>query len=99
MTSPRLHPYPPHPNPLILVILILICPFRARTGNRLATFLVYLNDCEMGGATCFKDINIQVKPQKGKALLFFPCYKDGKPDDRTTHAGQVAMDTKWIAQV
>jgi prolyl 4-hydroxylase len=60
---------------------------------------VYLKDCEMGGATCFKDLGIQVKPQKGKALLFFPCYKDGKPDERTMHAGQVAMDTKWIAQV
>ena len=41
----------------------------------------------------------QVKPQKGKGLLFFPSFHDGKPDDRTMHAGQVCMDTKWIAQV
>ena len=41
----------------------------------------------------------QVKPEKGKALLFFPCTKDGVPDERTLHAGQVAMDTKWIVQV
>ena len=52
-----------------------------------------------GGATTFKDLNIQVKPQKGKALIFFPCTVDGVPDDRTMHAGQVCFDTKWIAQM
>ena len=69
------------------------------SGQRVATLLVYLNDVKSGGATCFKDLNIQVRPQKGKALLFFPSQKDGKPDDRTLHAGQVAMDTKFIAQM
>lgn len=69
------------------------------SGNRLATIIVYLNDVSSGGCTCFKDLNLQVRPQTGKALLFFPCYRDGKLDDRTTHAGQVAMDTKWIAQM
>jgi prolyl 4-hydroxylase len=73
--------------------------YQDSSGNRLATLLVYLNDVKNGGATCFKDLNIQIKPKAGKALLFFPCYKDGKLDDRTLHAGQVAMDTKWIAQM
>lgn len=68
-------------------------------GQRVATLLVYLNDVKTGGATCFKDYNIQVLPAKGKALLFFPCFGDGTPDDRTMHAGQVAGDTKWIAQM
>lgn len=69
------------------------------SGNRLGTLIVYLNDVNSGGCTCFKDLNIQVRPQIGKALLFFPCYRDGKLDDRTTHAGQVALDNKWIAQM
>jgi len=69
------------------------------SGNRLATIIVYLNDVSSGGNTCFKDLNLQVRPQIGKALLFFPCYRDGKLDDRMTHAGQVALDTKWIAQM
>jgi hypothetical protein len=60
---------------------------------------VYLNDVKSGGSTCFKDLNLQIKPVKGKALLFFPSFADGSPDDRTMHAGQVAMDTKWIAQM
>ena len=74
-------------------------PSQDTSGNRLCTILVYLNDVNSGGATCFKDLGIQVKPKTGKALLFFPCYKDGKIDERTLHAGQVTMDTKWIAQM
>mmetsp|Transcript_27443 Transcript_27443/g.26251 ORF Transcript_27443/g.26251 Transcript_27443/m.26251 type:complete len:295 (-) Transcript_27443:442-1326(-) len=69
------------------------------SGNRIATVIVYLNDVKSGGATCFKDLDIQVKPQKGKALLFFPSFADGSPDDRVMHAGQVAMDTKYITQI
>lgn len=68
-------------------------------GQRLVTLLVYLNDVEAGGATCFRDLNLKVQPKKGKALVFFPAFNNGSSDDRTLHAGQVAMDTKWIAQM
>jgi len=69
-------------------------------GNRLATLLVYLNTVSGSGATVFKTLGpLQVKAEKGKALLFFPCTLDGKSDDETMHAGQVCMDTKWIAQM
>jgi len=68
-------------------------------GQRVATLIVYLNSVATGGATAFKDLKLQVRPVKGKALLFFPCTADGTPDDRTMHAGQVAGDTKWIAQL
>lgn len=68
-------------------------------GQRRITLIVYLNDAAIGGATCFKDLSIKVQPKKGKALLFFPSFLDGTSDDRTMHAGQVAMDTKWIAQM
>lgn len=67
-------------------------------GQRIATMIVYLNDVGLGGETCFQDLKIQVRPKKGKALLFFPAFLDGTEDDRTMHAGQVAFDTKWIAQ-
>ena len=70
-------------------------------GNRLATFILYLNTLPSiaGGATSFKDLSIQCKPDQGKGLLFFPCYADGSADDRTFHCGQIAMETKWIAQI
>lgn len=70
-------------------------------GNRLGTLLIYLNTLPSaaGGATCFKDLNLQVTPEQGKALLFFPCFADGSPDDRTMHCGQICSETKWIAQI
>ena len=74
--------------------------------QRIATLIVYLNNLgpSSGGATVFKDLAsmssssmsmntgpLAVRPEKGKALLFYPSYADGRPDDRTMHAGQVAM--------
>ena len=73
------------------------------SGQRVATLLVYLNDVPTGGATAFKDLGpLLVKPVKGKALLFFPSQGEkagGRSDERTMHSGQVAMDTKFIAQM
>eukprot|EP00571_Detonula_confervacea_P001433 CAMPEP_0172323428 /NCGR_PEP_ID=MMETSP1058-20130122/48720_1 /TAXON_ID=83371 /ORGANISM="Detonula confervacea, Strain CCMP 353" /LENGTH=435 /DNA_ID=CAMNT_0013039421 /DNA_START=1 /DNA_END=1308 /DNA_ORIENTATION=- len=42
---------------------------------------------------------LTVRPKTGTALLFFPSYKDGTPDIRTLHKGEVALDTKMIAQL
>jgi prolyl 4-hydroxylase len=70
-------------------------------GNRLATLLVYLNTLtsSAGGATSFKDLNLMVRPEIGKALLFFPCFADGASDERTMHCGQMCSETKWVAQI
>jgi len=38
--------------------------------NRIITYLWYLNDVEEGGETDFPDINIKVKPETGKLILF-----------------------------
>jgi hypothetical protein len=38
------------------------------SGNRIATIIVYLNDVKSGGSTCFKDLELQIKPKKGKAI-------------------------------
>eukprot|EP00548_Thalassiothrix_antarctica_P006429 CAMPEP_0194149124 /NCGR_PEP_ID=MMETSP0152-20130528/36355_1 /TAXON_ID=1049557 /ORGANISM="Thalassiothrix antarctica, Strain L6-D1" /LENGTH=311 /DNA_ID=CAMNT_0038851099 /DNA_START=395 /DNA_END=1330 /DNA_ORIENTATION=+ len=76
-------------------------------GQRLATLLVYLNDSHTkkgGGGTMFRDLigvdkSLVMKPKEGSALLFFPAFKDGQPDDRTLHKGEIAIKTKWICQI
>lgn len=42
---------------------------------------------------------LTVRPKQGTALVFFPAFKDGNPDPRTLHKGEVALDTKMIAQL
>lgn len=77
-------------------------------GQRLATLLVYLNDIaeNCGGGTAFRDLYMDkeplvMQPKQGSALLFFPAFRDGTPDDRTLHRSEaMTCDTeKWIVQM
>jgi prolyl 4-hydroxylase len=75
-------------------------------GQRIATLLVYLTDNVQGGATIFRDLDLEVAPRQGSALLFFPAAGNipGTPTDyRTLHAGQAVAETspteKWIGQL
>lgn len=68
-----------------------------------------------GGGTVFRDLyeysqigkskkkvkkQLTMRPKMGSALLFFPAFRDGTPDDRTLHKGEVAVSkTKMIAQM
>lgn len=67
--------------------------------QRHATLLVYLNTVGLGGSTRFPELAVDVQPQRGQGLLFFPAFADGTPDERTVHAAEPAVDEKWIAQV
>jgi prolyl 4-hydroxylase len=66
-------------------------------GQRVATFLVFLNDVEAGGATDFPDAGLSVAPHPGTGLLFFNCLPDGSPDTLSVHAGTpVRRGEKWL---
>lgn len=52
-----------------------------------------------GSSTKENEDQLTVRPKSGTALVFFPAFKDGKPDPRTLHKGEVALDTKMIAQL
>ena len=57
-------------------------------GPRILTFFLYLSDVEEGGETNFPQLNISVKPKRGRAVLW-PSTLDASPGDidpRTTHA-------------
>jgi hypothetical protein len=76
-------------------------------GQRVATLLVYLNTLasNQGGGTIFRDLKdsqghvLSVQPNLGDALLFFPAFANGQPDDRTLHKGEVAWSEKRIIQM
>jgi prolyl 4-hydroxylase len=64
-----------------------------RGGQRVATFVIYLNTPLMGGTTDFPRLGVEVQPEEGKALFFtYPNM------DRTLfHGGsKVVAGEKWI---
>lgn len=69
-----------------------------RGGQRVATFIMYLNTPEKGGETIFPLAKLKVFPKKGNALLFYNVDLEGKEDTLTLHGGApVEKGEKWIA--
>ncbi|MEJ0039756.1 MAG: 2OG-Fe(II) oxygenase [Gammaproteobacteria bacterium] len=69
----------------------------ARSGQRVVTFLVYLNDDYHGGETDFPELGVRHKGTKGEGLYFVNAFPDGGPDMRMVHAGRPpAGGDKWI---
>lgn len=73
--------------------------FVSNGGQRTVTVLVYLNKVENGGGTSFPVLNLEVKPKKGMAIVFFPATVDGLLDKMVLHAAKPAIDTKYVSQV
>jgi prolyl 4-hydroxylase len=69
----------------------------AASGQRVATFLLYLNDDFEGGETEFPKLGWRWKGRKGDALLFWNITPAGDPDARTLHAGlPPSSGEKWL---
>jgi len=69
----------------------------ATFGQRVATFLVYLNDDFDGGETDFPDAGLRYRGKAGDALLFSNVLADGQPDKATLHAGlPPTRGQKWL---
>jgi prolyl 4-hydroxylase len=69
----------------------------AENGQRVITFLIYLNDDYTGGETAFPRIGIEHKGRAGEGLYFVNSLADGAPDLRTLHAGKPPLvGQKWI---
>jgi len=69
----------------------------ARFGQRIATFLIYLNDGYQGGETSFPKIGLSFRAEQGDALFFANVTKEGAPDPDTIHAGlPTTSGEKWV---
>jgi prolyl 4-hydroxylase len=69
----------------------------SRRGERIITFLIYLNDDYGGGETEFPQLGIRHKGRRRQALFFPNALPDGKPDLRMVHAGRPpSSGEKWL---
>jgi len=69
----------------------------AEYGQRVLTFLLYLNDDYEGGETEFPALGWRHKGRKGGALFFWNVDPKGAPDFATLHAGLApTRGEKWL---
>ncbi|XP_046639382.1 prolyl 4-hydroxylase subunit alpha-1-like [Daphnia pulicaria] len=67
-------------------------------GDRILTFMTYLDDVEAGGATVFTHAGVVVRPKKGMAVFWWNLKSDSSGDTLTRHGGcPVLHGSKWIA--
>jgi len=67
-------------------------------GPRFITFIMYLNDGFEGGETFFPNIHSSIKPEMGKAAIFYNVDDDGEILPKSLHGGLgVIGGEKWIA--
>jgi len=69
----------------------------ARSGQRVSTLVIYLNDVPAGGATAFPELGLAVTPRQGHAVYFEYANGAGQLDHATLHAGAaVESGEKWV---
>jgi prolyl 4-hydroxylase len=66
-------------------------------GQRMITFLLYLNEDYEGGTTDFPDLGVSHKGSLGEGLYFKNAHPNGQPDTSMIHAGRPPIaGEKWI---
>lgn len=69
----------------------------ARSGQRVSTLVMYLNDVPAGGATVFPGLGLHVTPRRGNAVHFEYANQAGQLDHALLHAGApVEHGEKWV---
>ncbi|HEY1990897.1 MAG TPA: 2OG-Fe(II) oxygenase [Gammaproteobacteria bacterium] len=70
-----------------------------RAGQRVASFLVYLQPAQAGGETHYLTLEKKVQGRERMALCHFNCLPSGEPDPATLHTGEpVQQGEKWLAR-
>ena len=76
----------------------------ARSGQRVSSLVMYLNDVPAGGETAFPQIGVTVSPRLGHGVYFEYCNSRGELDGASLHAGEPVTSgekwalTKWMRQ-
>ncbi|CAC5388184.1 P4HA [Mytilus coruscus] len=68
------------------------------SGDRVATWIFYMNDVREGGATIFSELNTRIPVEKGAAAFWYNLLPNGEIDTRLLHGGcPVLLGSKWIS--
>lgn len=69
----------------------------ARSGQRVSSLVIYLNDVERGGETVFPEVGLAVTPRTGHAVHFEYANSRGDVDLLSVHAAAaVEVGEKWV---
>ncbi len=69
----------------------------ARCGQRITTFLIYLNEDFEGGETDFPDAGLRVRGKAGEGVFWSNVKPDGEVDPMTRHVGLgPTRGEKWV---
>ncbi|XP_067996218.1 prolyl 4-hydroxylase subunit alpha-3 isoform X2 [Melanerpes formicivorus] len=72
--------------------------YRMKSGNRIATVMIYLSAVQAGGSTAFIYANLSVPVVKNAALFWWNLRRSGAGDGDTLHAAcPVLAGDKWVA--
>ena len=72
-------------------------PYDTVYGDRVATFMGYLEDVPLGGATAFPYVGAAVQPVKGSAVFWLNLNPGGEINKLSAHGGcPVLVGSKWI---
>ncbi|XP_060929655.1 prolyl 4-hydroxylase subunit alpha-3 [Limanda limanda] len=72
--------------------------YKLKTGNRVATFMIYLSPVEAGGSTAFIYANFSAPVVERAAIFWWNLHRNGEGDADTLHAGcPVLIGDKWVA--
>ncbi|XP_059187435.1 prolyl 4-hydroxylase subunit alpha-3 isoform X1 [Centropristis striata] len=72
--------------------------YKLKTGNRVATFMIYLSSVEAGGSTAFIYANFSAPVMEKAAIFWWNLQRNGQGDADTLHAGcPVLIGDKWVA--
>jgi prolyl 4-hydroxylase len=70
-----------------------------RSGQRIASFLVYLHAPDVGGETHYLKLKLKVVGRTRMALCHFNMTPEGKTDPMTLHTGEPVVEgEKWLAR-
>ncbi|XP_046718128.1 prolyl 4-hydroxylase subunit alpha-3 isoform X2 [Silurus meridionalis] len=71
--------------------------YRLNSGNRMATFMIYLSAVEAGGFTAFIYANFSIPVIENSAVFWWNLHRNGQGNGDTLHAGcPVLAGDKWV---